>query len=253
MSKSWAVVTGASSGLGVAYAERLAADGANVVLVARSADKMEKVAGSLRAQHGVDTLVLAVDLTDRAARAEVVELLKERDVSHLINNAGFGTIDSFHEISEERILSELELNVVALTELSRAAVPGMLSRGRGAIINVSSTAAFQAIPEMAVYAAAKAYVLRFTSALWGELKTTGVRALAVCPGPTETEFFANAGRASAMRRRRTPEQVVDATFDALGRHRPFVVDGTINKVLAFTNRLVPVDLQVAVARHVATH
>lgn len=253
MSKSWAVVTGASSGLGVAYAERMAADGANVVLVARSADKMEKVAGSLRAQHGVDTLVLAVDLTDRAARAEVVELLKERDVSHLINNAGFGTIDSFHEISEERILSELELNVVALTELSRAAVPGMLSRGRGAIINVSSTAAFQAIPEMAVYAAAKAYVLRFTSALWGELKTTGVRALAVCPGPTETEFFANAGRASAMRRRRTPEQVVDATFDALGRHRPFVVDGTINKVLAFTNRLVPVDLQVAVARHVATH
>lgn len=253
MSKSWAVVTGASSGLGVAYAERMAADGANVVLVARSADKMEKVAGSLRAQHGVDTLVLAVDLTDRAARAELVELLKERDVSHLINNAGFGTIDSFHEISEERILSELELNVVALTELSRAAVPGMLSRGRGAIINVSSTAAFQAIPEMAVYAAAKAYVLRFTSALWGELKTTGVRALAVCPGPTETEFFANAGRASAMRRRRTPEQVVDATFDALGRHRPFVVDGTINKVLAFTNRLVPVDLQVAVARHVATH
>lgn len=253
MSKSWAVVTGASSGLGVAYAERMAADGANVVLVARSADKMEKVAGSLRAQHGVDTLVLAVDLTDRAARAEVVELLKERDVSHLINNAGFGTINSFHEISEERILSELELNVVALTELSRAAVPGMLSRGRGAIINVSSTAAFQAIPEMAVYAAAKAYVLRFTSALWGELKTTGVRALAVCPGPTETEFFANAGRASAMRRRRTPEQVVDATFDALGRHRPFVVDGTINKVLAFTNRLVPVDLQVAVARHVATH
>jgi short-subunit dehydrogenase len=253
MSKSWAVVTGASSGLGVAYAERMAADGANVVLVARSADKMEKVAASLRAQHGVDTLVLAVDLTDRAARAEVVELLKERDVSHLINNAGFGTIDSFHEISEERILSELELNVVALTELSRAAVPGMLSRGRGAIINVSSTAAFQAIPEMAVYAAAKAYVLRFTSALWGELKTTGVRALAVCPGPTETEFFANAGRASAMRRRRTPEQVVDATFDALGRHRPFVVDGTINKVLAFTNRLVPVDLQVAVARHVATH
>ena len=253
MSKSWAVVTGASSGLGVAYAERMAADGANVVLVARRADKMEKVAGSLRAQHGVDTLVLAVDLTDRAARAELVELLKERDVSHLINNAGFGTIDSFHEISEERILSELELNVVALTELSRAAVPGMLSRGRGAIINVSSIAAFQAIPEMAVYAAAKAYVLRFTSALWGELKTTGVRALAVCPGPTETEFFANAGRASAMRRRRTPEQVVDATFDALGRHRPFVVDGTINKVLAFTNRLVPVYLQVAVARHVATH
>ncbi|AQP43687.1 SDR family NAD(P)-dependent oxidoreductase [Tessaracoccus flavus] len=253
MSKSWAVVTGASSGLGVAYAERMAADGANVVLVARSVDKMEKVAASLRAQHGVDTLVLAVDLTDRAARAELVELLKERDVSHLINNAGFGTINSFHEISEERILSELELNVVALTELSRAAVPGMLSRGRGAIINVSSTAAFQAIPEMAVYAAAKAYVLRFTSALWGELKTTGVRALAVCPGPTETEFFANAGRASAMRRRRTPEQVVDATFDALGRHRPFVVDGTINKVLAFTNRLVPVDLQVAVARHVATH
>lgn len=252
MSKSWAVVTGASSGLGVAYAQRLAADGINVVLVARSADRMEDLAASLRMQHGVEALVLPIDLTDRAARTELVTFLMEHDVSHLVNNAGFGTIDSFHEIPEGRILSELELNVVALTELSRAAVPGMLARGRGAIINVSSTAAFQAIPEMAVYAAAKAYVLRFTSALWGELKPTGVRALAVCPGPTETEFFANAGRASAMRRRRTPEQVVTATFNALARHRPFVVDGTLNKVLAFTNRLVPVDLQVAAARHVAT-
>ena len=253
MSNSWAVVTGASSGLGVAYAEHLAAEGVGVVLVARSADKMEKVAAGLRERHGVETLVLPVDLTDRNARAGLVERLSGLEISYLVNNAGFGTLGHFHEIEPGRIASELELNVVALTELTRAVLPGMLARRRGAIINVSSTGGFQPIPEMAVYAASKSYVLRFTVGLWGELKDTGVRAIAICPGPTETDFFANAGNDAVMSRRRSPEEVVATTFDGLAKHRPFVVDGALNKAMAFANRLAPASVQAAIARRIATH
>lgn len=253
MSKSWAVVTGASSGLGVAYARRLAQGGANILLAARSADKMEQVAADIRTSYGVETEVFPVDLTDRDARAALIEAVASRDVSHLVNNAGFGTLGNFAEIEPARISEEIELNVVALTELSRAVAPAMVARGSGAIINVASTASFQPIPKMAVYAATKAYVLRFTVALWEELRPTGVRAIAICPGPTETDFFANAGDDSVMSRRRTPVQVVETTMRALAKHRPFVVDGSVNRGLAFANRLAPVELQARIARRIATN
>lgn len=253
MSTHWAVVTGASSGLGVAYAERLAEEGAGIVLVARSTDKLEAVAQNLRQRFGVETMVLPTDLTDRGARARLIGDLEGLQVSHLVNNAGFGTLGSFHKLAPERISQEVELDVVALTELSRAVVPGMIERGSGAIINVGSTASFQPIPQMAVYAAAKAYVLRFTVALWGELKDTGVRAVCICPGPTDTDFFANAGNDSVMARRRTPQQVVETTFDALARHRPVVVDGALNSVMAFANRLAPVGVSARIAQWIATH
>lgn len=253
MSTHWAVVTGASSGLGVAYAERLAGEGAGVVLVARSTDKLEAVAADLRERFGVETRVLPTDLTDHEARARLIREIEGLEISHLVNNAGFGTLGSFHELSPERITQEVELDVVALTELTRAVVPGMRERGSGAIINVGSTASFQPIPEMAVYAAAKAYVLRFTVALWGELKGTGVRAVCICPGPTQTDFFANAGNDSVMARRRTPQQVIDTTFDALARHRPVAVDGARNAVMAFANRLVPVGVSARIAQWIATH
>ncbi|HMR14003.1 MAG TPA: SDR family NAD(P)-dependent oxidoreductase, partial [Arachnia sp.] len=115
------------------------------------------------------------------------------------------------------------------------------------------TAAFQPIPTMAVYAASKAYVLRFSMALWDELKDSGVRVLAICPGPTETAFFANAGNENAMSNRRTPEQVVDTTFEALRRNRPFVIDGASNGALAFATRFAPTGLTLALARRIATH
>lgn len=246
------MVTGASSGLGLAYARSLATEGINVVLAARSRDTLTGIAEQLSREHGVETEALPVDLTDRAARAGFVTALADRDISHLVNNAGFGSIGDFVGIEPQRVGGELELNVVALTELSRAIAPGMISRGRGAIINVASTGAFQAIPSMAVYAATKAYVLRFSLALWEELHDTGVRVLAVCPGPTDTAFFNNAGDDSVMRRRRTPEQVVQTTFDALARHRPFVVDGLGNKALTFANRLVPATMAARIARFIAS-
>ncbi len=253
MQNSWAVVTGASSGLGVTFAEKVASEGVNVLLAARTAGPMEELAARLQERHGVETLVVPVDLSDREARGALVDRLHGMDISYLINNAGFATIGDFAEADPDRMLQEKELNMVALTQLARAVAPGMISRGRGAIINVASTAAFQPIPTMAVYAATKAYVLRLTIALWEELFHTGVRAIAICPGPTDTPFFAEAGDDSKMAKRRTPAQVVETTFAGLGRHQPYVVDGASNALMAFATRLAPVRLQAALARWVATH
>lgn len=252
MSNSWALVTGASSGLGVAYARRLASEGVGVVLAARSEDKLQAVADELRAL-GVEARVVPTDLTDRESRSRLIDACRDLPLSHLINNAGFATMGDFLDAEPGRISREMELNMVALTELTRALAPGMVERGRGAIVNVASTAAFQPIPTMAVYAASKAYVMNLSVALWQELHSTGVRVLAICPGPTETEFFANAGNESVMGRRRTPEQVVETTWAALRAHRPVVVDGADNKVMAFATRLAPLRLQAFLARQVATH
>lgn len=253
MAETWAVVTGASSGLGVGYARHLAAQGVGVVLAARSADKLEQVARDIRQEFFVPTKVRPVDLTDRSARDEFAAELAELELSYLVNNAGFGTLAPFAEIDAQRLTREMELNMVALTQLTHAAVPGMVERGRGAIINVASSAAFQPIPTMAVYAATKAYVLRLSVALWDELRPTGVRVLAICPGATETEFFANAGDAAALSRRRSVEDVVETTFEALAKHRPYVVDGAQNRLQAFATRLAPASLQAAIARRIVTH
>ena len=252
-SSTWAVVTGASSGLGVHFAERLASEGANLILVARSVEKLEALAQRLTAAYGVRAEVRQVDLSDAAQRAVLADELSTVHVHTLINNAGFGTMGDFADAPADRLVQEMQLNMVALTELTRAVVPGMVDRGRGAVVNVASTAAFQPIPTMAVYAASKAYVLRFSMALWDELKDSGVRVLAICPGPTETAFFANAGNDQAMSNRRTPEQVVDTTFEALRRNRPFVIDGASNGALAFATRFAPTGLTLALARRIATH
>ena len=252
MSRSWAVVTGASSGLGVGYAERLAAEGNNVLLVARRRDLLESVASSIRATSGVAAGIWPAGLTDRDERAKLAARMAGVGVCHLVNNAGFGTMGHFKDASPDRVSDEMELNMVALTELTRSVLPHMVARGAGAIINVASTAAFQPIPTMAVYAASKAYVMRFTIALWEELYSTGVRAIVICPGPTDTEFFANAGDDGVMRRRRTISQVVETTFAGLRAHRPLLVDGPQNAAMALATRLVPVHLQARFARMVAT-
>lgn len=253
MTTSWAVVTGASGGLGEGYAHELARQGADVALVARSEDKLTEVAAELRHSYGVATDVLACDLTDRDARTELVAELAGREVHTLVNNAGFASLGAFQDVDPGRLSRELELNVAALTELTRALVPQMAERDRGAIINVASTAAFQPIPDMAVYAATKAYVLSLSGALWGEYRGTGVRVVCICPGPTETSFFDNAGNADVMKRRRTVDQVVDSTFKALRARRPYVVDGVLNNVMAQATRFSPTALTVHLSRYIATH
>lgn len=250
-STTWAVVTGASSGLGVHFAEHLANQRSHLILVARSLDKLTEHAERLRRRFGIRVEVRQVDLSDPAQRAALVNELAKLDVHTLVNNAGFGSIGNFDSLDRSRLLSEIELNATALTDLTHAVLGRMLAHGKGAVINVASTAAFQPIPTMAVYAATKAYVLRLGLALWEELHVTGVRVLTVCPGPTTTEFFAVAGNDQVMRRRRLPDQVIRTAFRGLRAHQPYVVDGWRNKALAFATRFAPTWLTVKLARRIA--
>lgn len=243
------LVTGASSGIGRAFAEHAAERGKPLVLTSRNVERLEEVAGQLRQRFHAQVDVVPCDLASRSARSDLLTTLAARglEVGTLINNAGFGTIGEVAELDADVLADEVELNVAAVTHLTRALVPAMLAANQGTIINVASTAAFQPMPRMAVYGATKAYVLSFTAALWEELRSTGVRVLAVCPGPTDTAFFANA-RGDVLGGRRRPEQVVETAFAALDKRRPVVVDGLGNAVMAFGAPRLPLRLVLPVAR-----
>ena len=240
---STALVTGASSGLGVEFARELARRGADLVLVARRQDRLEQLAVQLAESYGTVSTVIPLDLTSTDAVAELRADLAQRGVSvaTLINNAGFGTFGRFGEIDEERVSDEVSLNVLSLTRLTRAFWPDLLaharmSPGNGALVNLASTASFQPVPHMAVYGATKAYVRSFTEALWWEAKGTGLKVTALSPGPTETEFTAvshndrfmagprqNAADAvatafRALDRRSTPPSIVSGFANAIGAH-----------------------------------
>ncbi|MBG0832478.1 SDR family oxidoreductase [Planomonospora sp. ID67723] len=231
-----ALVTGASSGIGMEFARQLAGRGHDVVLVARSADRLERLAGELRDAHGVRAEVVVQDLSAPDAASAVAEELAARGLSVdlLVNNAGFGTVGRFEEIPGEREHDQLMVNVVSLVGLTHALVPGMLARGRGAVVNVGSVAGFQPSPFFATYGASKSFVLNFSLALWSELRGRGVKVLAVMPGPVETPFFDVIGtrRAAIGARMNTPERVVRSTLRALDRDRGYVVPGLGNIGLA---------------------
>lgn len=247
-----ALVTGASGGLGQAFCEHLAEQGHDVVLVSRRTDELERIAAGLRERYGVQTVVLGADLSEESVRNDLAADLRARgiQVDVLVNNAGFGTIGDFVEADVDRMNDEVGLNCAAVVHLCRLLLPGMLERGRGSIVNVASTAAFQPIPTMAVYAATKAFVLSFTHALWEETRDTPVRVTAICPGPTDTPFFDSAGDDKVLSRRRTPQQVVASTFKALERRAPSVTDGLLNAVQGQVARHSPVRIAVPVARRV---
>ncbi|MGV9642438.1 SDR family NAD(P)-dependent oxidoreductase [Streptomyces sp. NPDC003514] len=223
-----ALVTGASSGIGWEYATRLAGRGRNLVLVARRAERLEALARELRAEgvNGVETLV--ADLADPDDLARVAERVSGDDVDLLVNNAGINGYGPFAEVDAGLLGKVLSVNVVALTTLTRAAVPGMLARGRGAVINVASLLAFAGdlppdpLPQRAVYAGSKGYAVTFTRTLAAELAGTPVRLQVVCPGLTATEFHLGAGATPVSGERRThdeggmpPEDVVTASLAAL--------------------------------------
>lgn len=236
------LITGASSGIGHVFAHTLAARGANLVLVARSAEVLTDLAQQLSVRHGVRAAALAVDLTeagaahDTYARACALGLTPEV----LINNAGFATHGRFEAIQLQRQTMEIALNCTAVAELSHAALPAMLACGQGAIINVASTAALQPDPYMAIYGATKAFVLSFSEALWAENRTRGIRVLALCPGATDTAFFDVVGAAeAAVGKRMAPEAVVAAGLHALDRGKSHFVAGRANRALALLPRLLP--------------
>ena len=237
-----ALITGASSGLGAEFAKRFAARGSNLVLVARRADRLEKLAAELRESTGVQVEVVPADLGTAGAAGALRDELERRGIriTSLVNNAGFGSHGAFDTADPERMVSEIQLNVGTLVELSRVFMPQLL-QGRGALVTVASTAAYQPTPGMAVYGATKAFVLSFTEALWAEAQGTGLRVLAVSPGSTQTEFFDVVGTNDAsVGRQQTPVQVIDTAFRELDRANggPSVISGRANHFTALSARLV---------------
>jgi len=253
LSGQTALVTGASSGIGAEFARQLAAAGADVVLVARRTDRLTELADALRAEHRVAATTISADLTLPGAAERLAGELSERSivVDVLVNNAGFATHGPFVDEEPARIRDEMTLNVVAVVELTRQFLPAMVQRRRGMVINVASTGAFQPVPTMAVYGATKAFVLSFTEALWGELEGTGVRALALCPGATETEFFDVVGDDAQVGPARMPAaEVVRQALAAVDRGRPSIVTGTRNALGARLPRLMTRRRTIQVTRRI---
>jgi len=245
----WALVTGASSGIGAAFARKLASLGMHVALSAPHRDPLEKLAADLRTNCGIRTLVVACDLTEQDQAKVLIDHLKDSNVclELLVNNAGFGVLGGPTNVSAASILKMLRLNVSALTELTYLVLPEMMARQHGAIINVSSLSAFQPVAYMAAYAASKAYVLHFTEALWAETQRTGVTVTAVCPGYTRTAFWKSAGVPDCFtgHPQQVPEQVVEAALKALRKRLPYVVSGWRNYLLSLGPRIVSRQLVVS--------
>ncbi|MFB3924028.1 MAG: SDR family NAD(P)-dependent oxidoreductase [Terriglobia bacterium] len=236
----YALVTGASSGIGECFARALARRGQNLVLAARTKPKLDSLAAELRKQHSIAVEVVEIDLSAPGAADRLARILVERKlhVDVLINNAGFGAHERFWKLPLERQSQMIRLNVIALVELTHLLLPAMLERRRGAIINVSSTAGFQPVPNTAVYAATKAFVTSFSEALAWELRPQGIIVVTLCPGGTRTNFF-QAGqyqRPSLPGGMQNSEEVVRAALDRLDRGGGLVIPGTMNKVALISQR-----------------
>ena len=232
-----ALITGASAGLGVEFARHLAKRGERLVLVARRKERLDALVAELGNARAV-----ALDLGQAGAADTLFADLGAHGehIDTLVNNAGFGLSGKFAALDGPRQRAMIELNIGALTELTHAVLPGMIERGRGAILNVASTAAFQPGPGMAVYFATKAFVLSFTEALHEELRGSGIRVTALCPGPTATEFGEVAGLSNGFAKY-SPDAaaVVRAGLKALDRNRAVAIPGLANKVGAQGHRLLP--------------
>jgi short-subunit dehydrogenase len=232
------LVTGASAGLGAEFARQCAARGDEVVLVARREDRLQALASEIGNAH-----VIAADLAAPGAPEKLIAEMEARglSVACLINNAGFGLAGEFADLALTRQREMLDLNIGALTALCHLILPGMQKRREGAILNVASTGAFQAGPGIAVYFATKAYVLSFTEALHQELKGSGIRVSALCPGPTATEFGDVAGITSKSFGAFSADagNVVEAGLKGLARNKAVIIPGVTNKISAQSNRLIP--------------
>lgn len=238
----WALVTGASSGLGEAFARELARRGMHLTLTARREERLRALADELAAAHAVRVEVIPLDLAEPGAATRLWErATAEHPVHLLINNAGFGARGRFDVLPRERQAAMVQLNCTALLELAHHAVGPMRERGEGGIVNVASLAAFLPIPHLATYAASKAFVLSLSRALWSEHRDAGVRVLALCPGRTPTEFqkVAGTGSAEGAFGLRSPERVVGDGLRALERGRSYVVPGSSNYLASWLVRLTP--------------
>ncbi len=249
-----ALITGASSGIGLELASVAAHDRHDLVLVARNREKLESIGRGLAEEYGVRVSVIAKDLADPAGPAALSRELAERGIALdvLVNNAGVGVYGRFAQTSLDKELEMIQINLVALTHLTKLFLTGMLERRRGRILNVASTAAFQPGPIMAVYYATKAYVLSFSEALANEVAGTGVTVTALCPGPTRTEFQSRAGF-QPIPLLRSPlvtatSVVARAGWRGMKRGKRVVVPGLANRILVQAVRATPRRLGTAVVR-----
>ncbi len=240
----WAVVTGASSGLGRGIAARLADKGMSLVLTGRNDARLSETADQIRrTAPGVTVETVAADLSTRSGVAALLDHVGTRPIEVLVNNAGFGSYGPFAEADPDRETDEVAVDVSAVIALARAFLPGMLARRSGGILNVASTIAFQPAPYQAVYGASKSFVLSFSQALWAEARAAGVAVTALCPGPTRTGFVdalgADVGHTAIYSRLSDPEPVIEAGLRALDNGRAVVIPGVRNKVIAASGRFMP--------------
>ena len=241
--RGWALVTGASSGLGVEFARQLASRGYDLVLVARRRDKLAKVAAEISEKHGIKAEIIECDLGVPGASGTLMSVLETRaiDLEVLVNNAGFGHFGLALDAPLAQHTATIQLNVTLLTELTLATTAKMVARGSGTVLNVASTGAFQPCPYTAVYAATKSYVVNFSLALNNELSPRGVRVLTMCPGPTKTEFFeVNNVRAAAPDALvMTAERCVAIGLRSMDRGRALTITGFLNTIGVWLARSSP--------------
>ena len=251
---STCLVTGASSGIGEEIARVLAGRGHGVTLVARREDRLRELAGELDAEHNVRVEIVTADVGEEGSRQQMIQEIEKRGltVEVLVNNAGFGSAGLFHEIEGEKEVEMVRVNVEAVVALCAEYAPKMVGRGRGAILNVASTAAFQPLPRQATYSASKAFVLNFTEALHTDLNDTGVVATALCPGPVETEFEEVAGMdmfdklpSFAML---SAEETAEAAVEAMEEDKRAVIPKVTNQASAIGGRFVPRSLLLPLMR-----
>jgi len=238
-----ALVTGASSGIGEAFARELAARGMQVILVARSAEKLRALAAELTDRYDVRAEAIPADLSRDGAPQALYDETRRRGlaVDLLVNNAGFGAYGDFEAQEMAHDHEQVMLNITAVVDLTHLFIPTLIERGGGGVINIASTAAFQPVPYMPVYGASKSFVVTFSEALWSEYRRKGVRVLALCPGPTRTAFFrvADNGQMQLGRLAQTPEQVVLNGLRGLERGRALVISGVGNAIFAGLASLLP--------------
>ena len=238
----WALVTGASAGIGKALADELALGGANLVLTARRQDRLQSLAADLRARHKIQTEVVIADLTQPAAPEEIFHFTqnKKLEIGLLVNNAGFGQFGEFHTVTPDRLLEMVQVNCGAVVHLTRLYLPIMAARRSGDVLIVASTAAFQAVPYVATYAATKVFDLFLAEGLAEEMKPYGVRVCALCPGTTASEFHELAGHpAHSKGREQSAETVARNGLRALAAGKSYVISGLGNYLGAHSQRIVP--------------
>ena len=249
-SGKWALVTGASAGIGKALATELAASGTNLVLTARRRDRLQDLAKQLSSKHKINAEILEADLVKPSAPEEIFALTREKGIAVelLINNAGFGQYGELSSVEPQRLLDMVQVNCSAVLHLTRLYLPNMIARRRGDILIVASTVAFQAVPYISTYAATKVFDLFLAEGLAEEMKPHGIRVCALCPGTTESEFHEAAAHPSHARRRsETAEKVARTGLRALAAGKSCVISGALNYLGAHSQRLVPRRLVTRIA------